>query len=315
MITNKNIIYVIVFFLFFLSSCTNNNTDVGEIDDGYKFGTKGVTIDIENLNRYEMFEEDNLQFLLRIKNEGQIDSNVLLKRPTFDNLYISNINLIGSNFDESFELAGKTIFMSDAIETKIPTEIISSKLSQSQDTRNEDINFVACYDYETKFDSDVCVDTDVYGVKNIDRVCSVSEKSFSKGQGAPIEVKKLNLYFRKRDQQIVPIIEFELRNSGLGNILTQKGYDVLCSSSPNSNEGSLNNIIYLEELKFSSYNLDDFECGEIIFNDNVANFRCELKESSQGFNENAGNFLAKLEASFSYYYQNSKSISLRIKKN
>lgn len=317
---NRKFIFLLVFSLVFLSSCSLNNnlsqSDVGEVDNSYKFGNVGVTLNIENLKRSEIFENSAIQFLLSIKNEGQHNSNVIISEPTYDSKYFESIQLQNDfSFNEIFLIDGKSIYQNIAHENKIPIEIMASTLPATQDQRTEDLVFSICYDYKTYFEEDVCVDTDVYDLKNDESVCTVGEKSFSKGQGAPIKVNKLDVYYQKTSDIIVPIIEFELRNSGQGTILTNKGYDLLCTSTSNSDAGSLTNEISLTKLKFSKFTLSDFDCDEISFENDVANVRCTLNDGITGFSESEGNFLAKIEMEFSYYYKDAKTIPITIKKS
>ena len=314
-----NFLFFIVLSLIFLSSCSLNNssseTEVGRVDDSYKYGNNGVTLNIDNLRRSEILENSAVQFLINIKNEGQFDSEIIIPNPTYDNKYFKSIELQNDfSFNQPFSMTGRSIYQTVANENKIPIEIIASTLPATQDQRTEDLVLNVCYDYKTIFEEDVCVDTDVYDLKNDETVCSVGEKSFSKGQGAPIKVDKLDLYYQKKEDFIVPILEFELKNSAQGTILTKKGYDLLCTSTANSGEGSLTNEISLVNLKFSKFTLADFNCDDISFENNIANIRCTLKDNIEGFSNSEGNFLAKLEMEFSYYYKDSKSIPITISK-
>lgn len=323
---NKNsslhIIILISILVLTLSGCSGSNktTNVGTVDTKVLEGKTGLSITLDGASETQkVYEDTEFQFVIKIENQGASDTQAKIVDPVRDKRYIPEITFLDSEYslNQYFTLEGLSLQKQTTDIIIIPASLKTSKLSVTEDQRTETINFNLCYSYSTNFETDVCVDTDVFGTVEREKVCTVGPKTLSKGQGAPIEVSKIELNFLSRESTVMPKIKFELKNSGTGNPLSKKTYNSFCKESANENipEGDVG----ISELSFGGYTLNDFDCipsaENMIFNNNKLELTCTLKSTVEGISKTQGNYLSKIDAKFDYYYKTANSFNIAIQKS
>jgi len=101
------------------------------------------------------------------------------------------------------------------VEYDFPTGVLNTK-----------IRATAIYPYATEFSTDFCVDSKPYTTK--DKVCTMADKTFSGGQGAPVAVTKVE------PQVVGDGIRFKItfRNAGNGDVLDSSKAGTDASTKP-----------------------------------------------------------------------------------
>jgi hypothetical protein len=119
----------------------------------------------------------------------------------------------------------------------------------------------ACYPYMTEASAPVCIETDIYGMKPVEKVCKAGTVSLGGGQGAPVAVTKVEQRtLSERGEFVRPQFLIHVRNLGRGTVVRTDKVETACSSQPlNASEI---NVVHLEELSFSEFSLTGghFEC-------------------------------------------------------
>ncbi|MCF7798681.1 hypothetical protein K9M74_02150 [Candidatus Woesearchaeota archaeon] len=74
----------------------------------------------------------------------------------------------------------------------------------------------ACYPYKTFFSDDVCIDTDPQNVDVRQKVCEAEDKSYSKGQGAPVAITAIETNMVPRGTYVLPQFVVHIEHYGDG---------------------------------------------------------------------------------------------------
>ncbi len=119
------------------------------------------------------------------------------------------------------------------------------------------ISATACYEYRTEFSEEVCVDTDVYNTRPSEKTCTVSDISSSGGQGAPVEVFKVEENIQLSEGSVRPQFLIHVRNAGKGRVFDKELVREMCSAGPVSYEDL--NVVDVEEVRFSTFKKTDGE--------------------------------------------------------
>ncbi len=184
----------------------------------------------------------------------------------------------------------------------------------------------ACYDYQTEFTPEVCIDTDIFNTKPIAKVCKVKDIASSSGQGAPVSIEKVEVQMLPSGKGISPYFVITLRNVGKGEVIRYQKYQEVCSQKSSSDLNNFNIVrvsafIAGKEInrldclpKRSELIKDPFEeeglFGYARFKDKVATVTCRYLGEIPA---NAGNYVTKLRILAEYGYTESISKEVLIK--
>ena len=129
---------------------------------------------------------------------------------------------IPADLDSTVKIEGKTQYNQEGGYDTLSNNAIGVDYNYRSGALNTKIRATAVYPYSTDFSTDVCVDIKPYAQE--DKVCSMTDKTFSKGQGAPVAVTKIE------PQAMVSQIRYKLtiKNSGNGKVI--KGDKVTVSA-------------------------------------------------------------------------------------
>ena len=141
------------------------------------------------------------------------------------------------------------------------------------------ISATACYEYSTEFYDEVCIDTDIYGTSPTEKTCQVQDLNPSGGQGAPVEITKVEEKIQVSGGYVKPQFIIHVRNSGQGQVLDKGMAKEACSSAALGYEHM--NTVDVEEVRFSRFKKTqgDIECypETIRIEGGAGKTRCTLK--------------------------------------
>lgn len=135
-------------------------------------------------------------------------------------------------------------------------------LEKQSVTHTSSVSFTSCYEYQTTASAPVCIDTDVYNLKPVEKSCTPKEVALSGGQGAPISADKIEVSIlpeaagtKGNDQKefVSPQFVIHISNKGDGIVFTSGKSSEACSASPLKPEDI--NTVFLEDISFSGYSL------------------------------------------------------------
>jgi len=128
-----------------------------------------------------------------------------------------------------FELNGKSIFNPDGENDFITIDARAKKIGEQSEKQPSVILATACYPYKTVFGTSVCVDTDVYGIRQGRKACSVDILKFKSGQGAPVAVTKVETRILPQDgNKVKPLFLIHIENKGNGEVVKLSETEKAC---------------------------------------------------------------------------------------
>ncbi|MFH0875249.1 MAG: hypothetical protein V1859_04890 [archaeon] len=253
----KNIIFVFL-QLFFLLGCNQGQNTVTNTKTLQ--GNEGLKMEIIAKNIPEnAYENEDLDMVIKLTNKGAYDipaADSVLKI-TLERGYLAFVG--GDHLvTDSFALVGKERFTRvDDIMLK-EYRFITGVLDEQSKVHTSLILASACYNYLTKAYADVCIDTDIYNIKPIDKVCSAKPVSLSGGQGAPVAVTGVEPRMLANGDYIRPQFTITIKNVDEGSVIEYNKINTVCSSSSLTRDDY--NTIDLVELRFSDFTINDFTC-------------------------------------------------------
>jgi len=302
--TNKkiNLIFILLVVVF-LSGCDFTNIGNTPSEKSFRTGNKGITISfLQNAPPNEVYEENPFSIGILLKNEGAYevrngivsfsieDEHVDVQRP--ENLVTFNLN-------------GKSVSMPGGDQT---TEFLRASTKKIESERRESIIIASlCYPYKTIADASVCIDTDIYNLKTINKVCYIRDMSFN-SQGAPVAVTKIETKMLPGDNEdtIKPQFIIHIQNVNAGSVIKKEKVADACSSEPIGID-DLNIINVKAELSG-----EGLECSPnpSKLKDGKTSVRCVLE---QGLSSQQATYTSPLKVELEYGYTSSISKIFLIK--
>ncbi len=306
---NKNtgiILLVIITLVFFLSGCIGPfNLQNPANQDEFRKGNDGILINfLDNAPPSETYEDYPFSIGLMLKNAGAYDTNGGIISFTVEEDYIDLLD----NNDIRFNLKGKSLALPIGDQK---TEVIrakAKKISGQSEMHTSKILTSICYPYQTKKSVDVCIDTDIYNIKNIQKVCNVKDITLTT-QGAPVAITKIESeMLSSEDENIVkPSFEIYVKNVGDGIAFAKEKVNDACSSAPLKYE-ELNAV----EIKVMMSG-EELQCREKILKlkENKDSVRCVFEK---GISTEKFVYTTPLTIELNYGYSTSISKDILIKK-
>ncbi len=311
-------IFVFASCLLFILACGSGSSGDKPISDvNFRSGTDALEFGfVDDLPPDIVFEENGIIASLELFNEGASDikdGRILL---TYEKNYIifdgwarPGLEFIqGSGADGKFSLYGKSVHDVEGESGILSANLRSKKLDTQTETHTTSIAVTTCYPYSTVFSGSVCVDTDVYSTREVEKVCTVSDIGGGT-QGAPLAISSVEVMMLPHAAQdmIKPQFVISLRNAGAGAVISPDKIDDVCSQQ----------AIKFEELNKAkiSASLSEIplKCdpAEVSLRDNQARTRCYLEE---GISKSKGTYFAPLVVELDYGYTESISKEIEIRK-
>ena len=306
----KTLILFITIFSILISGCTSSNKNQAGIIkavDIYK-GTDGLDFEfLKDSPPNEMYPNQSFQIITLIKNKGAYP--------------IQNAKLVLSYDNTDFTIGTKEYYFSlngkDIYDTRNDEKIKSfygkslPLLSNSAYLQST-IIATACYDYQNKLSTDICVDTDPYNLNPTEKACKTQDQSFS-GQGGPVGVSRIEQKSEVSDRGVRPQFIIYLKNFGQGDVISKEKINDFCGSYTITKD-SLNGIT-LKDISFSQYTRSDIKCEPETLRlvNNEEFFVCTLINEME-IPKTVSTYKTNLNLEFDYGYTFTKSKDITIKK-
>ncbi len=227
------------------------------------------------------------------------------------------------DFKKSFSLEGKSI-LNPSGDIGIETfNGITKNFKEGQAEKYISVILAtACYNYNTEFKSDVCIDTDVLDLKRKERICSMKDIT-STGQGAPVAVTSVETkMFPEGDSDHIAFVKpqfvISIKNVGDGEVVNPElDMGSVCSSELVSDRNSDSfktawNILTVS-AKLSDKDLSCFPNPVKLRGDDDI-VRCSLRDEDK-IDANIPSYMSPLTITLSYGYTSTVSKSVMISKD
>ena len=172
---------------------------------------------------------------IRTVNKGTSDVKKGYLLLGYEKEYIGDISWQGKGSTDKiyFDIIGKSQNLPDGEEQVYLARIESRGVGAQREQAQTVISATSCYDYSTKAHANFCVDTDVYNLKSIEKVCSAADISLG-DQGAPVAVTHIesSILVSKDEGVVRPQLKIHFRNVGDGTIVKHGKADIACSAQP-----------------------------------------------------------------------------------
>lgn len=329
----KRIFYLLVFAMLALliTACStpftaSSNNDAQKLEL-FK-GTKALTLSfMKNLPPYVVYSPEPgssspFRAGVQVENVGSDDINTgfiilsvedgYVKINRWDTEYdVTQIGAVGQR--AVFKLPGRTQFNPVGGKELFVIDLEALYIGDQATKHTSPITFTACYDYTTKFSDEVCINTDIYDLKPTEKVCEVRDFSVSGGQGAPVEVVRVEQDMMASENSATPHFVIYITNSGGGEVIDKTKTADACSAAPVSYDDF--NVVDIEEVRVSSYSTlnGQMECNpmKIKLRDGSGKTRCSIKSGLLSSSE-AQSFVTPFYVQLGYGYTQSISTEVSI---
>lgn len=310
----NKIIFLLLIIL--ITSCTSGNNDAQLEKDLYK-GTQGVVLEyFKNNFPDEVFEEETLNYAVRITNKGPYEASNTILLVSLEKGYMNFKD--GSSDLENVKarniktLNKKTIFNTlDDFEVVDDIGIEVRKIDGLSEYHDSIILTTLCYDYRGIAIADVCIDLDPHDTSPREKECNVKESiSLSEGQGGPVVIDRIETRMLIEDDKIMPQFKIYVSNRGRGTVLQPGSISEVCSKTSLNTETY--NSVRIDSIKLSDRTTGDFECipSELMLRNEEDFVTCTLK--NRPFDKAAEAFQTPLRIEISYGYMESSSKEIKI---
>ena len=245
----KNLLILVFVFAVSLSAC-DDYYELGTGEEGVT-GTEGLKMDfIPGTTPSRISVDENYNMQLRIENKGALD----IEEGYLDIVFDSQLLELKNREDvDTFELRGGGVTYRG--EDKVTEVRMRSRELpiQNVDQRDTTIRFNACYEYGTRFEGTMCIDTDLRS-GSADKPCIMSPISGGKGQGAPVVVNRVEPRASTGSTGVNVNFDIYIRDSARGRVLTPGASERVCKDEISSDDFE---VIDITEIVVSSYRLSE----------------------------------------------------------
>ncbi|MBD3313429.1 hypothetical protein GF345_03220 [Candidatus Woesearchaeota archaeon] len=227
----------------------------------------------------------------------------------------SEVTPIGASGERiRFSLQGRSDIDPFGQNDLITVNLLPLSIGEQRVQHRSSIVATVCYPYRTELSRDVCIDTDIYGIRPTEKTCEAQDVSVSGGQGAPVEVTLIEVKMLPGENYVSPQFIIHVKNSGGGQVIDPDAVSDACSSLPLTFDNV--DVIDIDEVSFSRFSSrrGQIECfpETIKLRNGQGNTRCQLRPGLMDA-ENIINYRTPLyiELSYGYYHTLSKEIVIR----
>lgn len=297
----KLIILIILLFLFI--GCQQAQPKGTE--EKVYIGTKGLEMQfMKDLPPDKMYDTNTLSIIAELGNKGTFDltgSKCMVHLSGYDKTIIRGID---ENKYCGDGLWGKSVGSPEGGSDTVEFSSDLIRLPEGVDSFPQKLILTACYEYETIANPVICINPNQYKINAIEEACTVNDVSLSGGQGAPVEVSKVEVDMIGEDSASFVIY---ISNVGGGTVI-RPGISVTGSSAHSCPF----------DLEYDDYNIVDYSVGmsggsmikcspeEVRLVNNQARLFCRFSVSG----ENA--YTTPLQIRLSYNYMDSISKTVEI---
>lgn len=308
----KKIATIITIFILFSGCQLMPGTSKSLVTDAdYKKGFDALSLKfIEKPALKEAYEDTQFSLNLLLENKGAHDIGDGIVKIAVEEDYLS---LETSSFYD-FSLNGKSITSTKGEQDLTTYSLNTKSIPDPESTTHTTHTYVtSCYNYQTDFSQDVCIDTDIYGLKQ-DKPCTQKDITLGGGQGAPVAVTKIEttMFYHSQENQIEPRFTIYIENKGNGNVINKYKIEEICSSTA-TEEGDYNLIDITAELfeRTTPIKLNCKPENPIKLKEKQRKVVCTYTE---GINTDSGTYTTPLHINIDYGYTTTISKDITIKK-
>ncbi len=217
---------------------------------------------------------------------------------------------------KDFELGGRSLFRSKG--EKVFKDF-NGRISPLQEVKKDTHIFaVACYEYETEYIFDICIDTDPTNTQTTNKACDVLQNkkkysSMSGGQGGPVSISALDQAIRIRDNNLDIDFIIKLANVGKGKI-----YDIGTTPQALCLEGG--SINYADKVRITADLAgQELQCDTVADTPGIVNVYNDIGgvvncRALQYTSVRQPSFLSKLKVTVTYNYVDTTGKAVTLKK-
>jgi len=303
----KIILPVTIILVLFISGCVTNPFVATTTQDDFRTGSQGILMEfLTNAPPSEIYEEYPFQIGIILKNIGAYDTKNGFVSFTIEEDYMELMNQ--NQGAVSFSLKGKSVSIPTGDQLIKLVKAETKKIDEQSEQHESTILVSTCYQYQTKKDVTICIDTDVYDLKKMQKVCVVKDITLTP-QGAPVAITKIesDMLPAEDDNLIKPAFKIYIKNVGNGEVIDKGKISDICSSDPIDYK-ELNTV----GIKVMLSN-EELECKPepLKLRNNEDEVRCTLEK---GISKNKATYTAPLTIELNYGYTYSMSKKITIKK-
>jgi len=295
-----------IILILFISGCVSNPFVKPITQNDLRTGKQGILMEfLTNAPPGEIYEDYPFQIGIILKNMGAYDIKNGFISFSIEEDYTELMN----QADEvtRFNLKGKSVSLPTGDQLVKIIKAKTKKIGEQSEKHESSILANVCYQYQTKKDVTTCIDTDVYNLKKMKKVCTVRDITLTP-QGAPVSITKIEseMLPAEDDNLIKPAFKIHIRNVGNGEVIDKGKISDICSSEP-VNYKELNIV----DVKVMLSN-EELECKPIPlklkYGDDVV--RCILEK---GISKDMATYTTPLiiELNYGYTYSISKKIIIK----
>jgi len=218
------------------SSSTTQKSPISDIE--VRKGTQGLSVEfVNNGPPDKVFHETQFPVGILAKNNGasDIEGGKIVFGTEIE--YVSEIDSI------DLELSGKSIFSKNGDSRLFNRQPSTKKITGQSETHPTTIFATACYTYQTILGTSVCIDPDLFGVKQKQKVCTnpLEGVEYGEGQGGPVVVTKVETKLLPTEEfpktgddsaivyKLKPQFIIEIENKGEGEPVKLDAIERACS--------------------------------------------------------------------------------------
>ena len=240
----KKIIIILlgILLIFSLTSCAPSRRQPVVVD--FHEGTDGLELKfLERSPPDEVYEGDIFPLTVEMHNKGaeDITNGALLFSVERQYVHIPHEYTEGL---AQFSLMGRSTYDPVGGIDRKSVQLTAGTLDPQSETHTTIVSVTACYPYKTAATAQVCVDTDIFGQREEEKVCkpvmlkmgtvTKEGQELPKGQGAPIAVTKIEqkmLQHPDNPEMVRPQYLIYVRNMGDGLPVASNVYQNACRAT------------------------------------------------------------------------------------
>ncbi len=300
----KKILLIMVFL--FVVGCSQSEGPSATItnEDLYK-GNIGLVANFgKNMPPVKVYENDIFPVGIELSNRGAFDitEGYLLLNLEEDNMVLEKGDIV-----RDLKLKGKS-FGNPKGDFEIMNFFVKAKeLGKETETITSNIIATSCYRYKTFFSKTVCVDTDFYNLKKVQKACSAQDMSFGSGQGSYVPIVRIEPTMMQDDGVIKPMFIIYIENRGGGEVTNPNSIKKICSEEQINPE----DLNYIEVEAFLSETPLVCRPSPIKLQGREKVVRCSLEE---GISKEIPSYSTILTVKLDYGYTDTISKRVEIRK-
>lgn len=226
------IVVLLVVFLFVLTACGprvpagDDPQDTAAALRRASTGTQGVQLNLfPDIPPTTIYDQNELVALLEVRNRGVHDLNqedCWVQITGFDpNIITGGFGLPRSCGENVGVLDGKDIYNQEGGFNQLEFYSSNVRLPDGVFEYSPNLNFVTCYNYQTRANPSVCIDPLLYQIAREQKACDYRRAIVTGGgQGGPVGVSNVNVDMIGGQGASRAIFEINIRNFGNGRVLS-----------------------------------------------------------------------------------------------